>query len=150
VPTSAFVVAINPVCLLMYLICFIEWIVKELRPIWPAFHNLFEKGPGLRQLSRLVHRMFAHKVYRHIPKVIITLFEVYMFVAVIVYVWCYAWVSHIGTINWSSWSFGQILALTIWAPVISKYVYWTLCRWSFYLNLLVGTDISSSRHQVIL
>lgn len=28
----------------------------------------------------------------------------------------------------SSWSFGQIIAVTIWAPTICKYLYWTACK----------------------
>jgi hypothetical protein len=141
-PIDTFLYVIDPVCILIYIICFAEWTIKELRPIWPAFNNLFEKGRGLGRLSRLVHRMFAHQHYRHIPKVIITVFEAYMFISVLIYVWYYYVVSSIGTIEWSMWSFGQILALTLWAPVISKYIYWTMCKWSFYLNLSVDTDIS--------
>lgn len=31
-------------------------------------------------------------------------------------------------ISSNSWGFGQIVAVTIWAPVIGKYFYWTLCK----------------------
>lgn len=136
-PIDAFVYAINPVCLLVFATCLVEWTIKELRPVSPAINNVFEKAPGLGLLSQLVHRMLAHRRYRHIPKVIITVFEVYMFVSVMIYTWYYVEVASIGTIQWTSWSFGQILALTLWAPVISKYIYWTMCRWSSILICLL-------------
>ncbi|KOC17349.1 hypothetical protein AFLA70_297g001371 [Aspergillus flavus AF70] len=38
------------------------------------------------------------------------------------------------TISLDSWSFGQIIAVTIWSPIVSKYLYW----------LLFGTDSYSA------
>ncbi|KAJ5605950.1 hypothetical protein N7510_008731 [Penicillium lagena] len=137
-PIDIFVYAIDPVCILIYMICFAEWTIKELRPMWPAFNNVFEKGPVLGRLSRLVHRMFAHQHYRHIPKVFITIFELYMFISVLIYAWYYYVVASVGTIEWSGWSFGQILALTMWAPVISKYIYWTMFGTESYSEVRVA------------
>lgn len=33
-----------------------------------------------------------------------------------------------GVIDSYSWSFGQVVAVTIWLPVIIKYLYWTKCK----------------------
>jgi hypothetical protein len=30
--------------------------------------------------------------------------------------------------NLEAWSFGQILAMSIWFPVITKYIYWLICK----------------------
>ncbi len=34
-------------------------------------------------------------------------------------------------IDWNAWSFGQIVAITIWLPVASKYIYWMICELRF-------------------
>lgn len=34
----------------------------------------------------------------------------------------------------SNWGVGQFAALLIWVPVVSKYLYLVVCKWSLYLN----------------
>lgn len=35
-------------------------------------------------------------------------------------------------LDFSKWQFGQVIALSIWIPVLCKYGYWTFCRILFY------------------
>lgn len=37
-------------------------------------------------------------------------------------------------VDFSDWNFGQVIAVSIWIPVILKYIYWSLCR---FLSLLL-------------
>ncbi|KAL2009366.1 hypothetical protein VTN00DRAFT_7560 [Thermoascus crustaceus] len=41
-------------------------------------------------------------------------------------------------IDFTSWSFGQIVAVTIWAPVIFKYIYWTAFGTAAYSSTRVA------------
>ena len=41
---------------------------------------------------------------------------------------CFAEFEHLKVIDFSSWGFGQIVAMTIWFPVASKYAYLILCK----------------------
>ena len=41
-------------------------------------------------------------------------------------------------INLTDWNFGQVIAVSIWAPVIVKYLYWSLCKLqSFFLSVFL-------------
>lgn len=51
-----------------------------------------------------------------------------------------------------NWSFGQIIAVTIWVPVIIKYLYWAVCKWTTPLSsvsYLLLISIGSSRYKPI-
>ena len=60
------------------------------------------------------------------------------------------------TISLDSWSFGQIIAVTIWSPIVSKYLYWLLCAYLsfffFYSHTLLWryTHNRNSRHGLLL
>ena len=41
---------------------------------------------------------------------------------------CFAFFDVEKLIDWSNWSFGQIVAITLWLPVASKYFYWNICK----------------------
>lgn len=49
----------------------------------------------------------------------------------------------------TTWSFGQIIGATIWAPSIIKYIYWSVCMWSIFASRVFRYSLTgslSSRH----
>jgi hypothetical protein len=69
---------------------------------------------------------------------ILYLFDIYSYLANLYYL------NKFGAIDTSNWTLGQIVAVTIWAPVILKYIYSAFCKFMpaavFHIPLLYPTE----------
>lgn len=58
------------------------------------------------------------------------LIEATLVAAIIMDITAFGGLDVVGLIDWSAWSFGQIVAITLWLPVVSKYFYWLMCEFA--------------------
>lgn len=61
-------------------------------------------------------------------RLIAFILEIIMIVLLGSYVRDFAIWQQYNVVDMSSWNFGQIVALFVWAPIFSKYLYWTFCE----------------------
>lgn len=131
IPQKWFGYVLDPICFVIYVLCLVEWLFPRLCK-WIRFDSIVKKSPALTRLSCASQRFRESKswwfVYGY--RFLLTAVEVLLLAASVVYVVLFVMIADAGTIDLSGWSFGQILAITIWAPVIGKYVYWTMCEFT--------------------
>lgn len=129
IPQKLFGYALDPFCFVVYVFCLVEWLVLRLRK-WIRFGSIVKKPPPLTRLSCAFQRFRASKWFIYGHGFFSAAVEVLLLVASIVYVAMFVLIAEAGTVDLSGWSFGQILAITLWAPVIGKYVYWSICEFT--------------------
>jgi hypothetical protein len=72
-----------------------------------------------------------------LPSLLTFAVESLFLAAVLLEAVCFAEFQHLRLIDFSAWGFGQVVAITIWFPVVSKYAYLMLCEFSTVFEALV-------------
>lgn len=68
------------------------------------------------------------KWIRRSPGLLTFLVEIMFTLVLVIDAACFDMFNDLRVIDWDEWSFGQIVAITLWLPVISKYIYWMICK----------------------
>lgn len=152
VPVVFFWQVLNPYCLIVFGLDVILW-------FWPYVVKMVDiEGICQRNFARLglrkkVQRLLASpwsKWIKKLPSLLTFCIESLFLVAVFLECLCFAEFAHIKVIDFSGWSFGQIVAMTIWFPVASKYTYLILCESYTVFDIEVPTsDCFGSWHGVL-
>jgi hypothetical protein len=124
---------LNPYCLTVFGLDVILW-------FWPSVQRMVDVGGvSQRTFARLGVRKLPSKVQRllsstwggwikRLPSLLTFCVESLFIAAVFLESLCFAEFDHLKVIDFSAWGFGQIVAMTIWFPVVSKYAYLVLCE----------------------
>lgn len=88
-----------------------------------------------RQLSRCLTSPFLSLAMLLVEPYLLTLAALYLSILVRL-----PYPNGSADIGLDSWSFGQIVAVTIWVPLIVKYIYWTVCRSGLLPILIYATS----------
>lgn len=134
-PVAIFYAILNPFCLvvfvvvcLVYLFPWAGWAVGRFKLKKKRFGQLFLVQPH-RNLKQMLESKWGRRIFVRVgPKVFTCLIEILLVVCTFVDIVCFAFFCYYGLIDFGSWSFGQIVAIMIWFPVVSKYLYWTFCK----------------------
>lgn len=132
-PLLFFWEVLNPYCLTVFGLDAVLW-------FWPYVNKMVDiEGVCQRTFARLGLRKFPSKVQRllsstwgdwikRLPSLLTFCVESLFIAAVVLEAFCFAEFYYLMVIDFSAWGFGQIVALTLWFPVISKYAYLVLCE----------------------
>lgn len=133
VPNGLLIGYVNPVTLAIYGLTVIMF-------FWPLLERFLtsravsESRPRLVELSSRVNNLWHAEWFRISRGVITALIEILLLVTFLIYTLslCFAAFGvtevNMQVIDWTAWGFGQFVALTTWAAVFCKYVYWTICE----------------------
>lgn len=153
VPLLFFWQVLNPYCLIVFGLDVILWsrqyVVKTVDiegVCWRTFARL-----GLPNIPSKARRLLAStwgKWIKRLPSLLTFCVESLFLAAVFLECLCFAEFEHLKVIDFSGWGFGQIVAMTIWFPVASKYAYLIICESYNVLGiqivipdfLIVGTE----------
>lgn len=136
-PVAIFYTILNPFCLvvfvvvcLVYLCPWAGWVVDRFKVRKKRFGQLFLVRPH-RNIKQILESKWGSRIFVRVgPKVFTFLIELLLVASTSVDILCFVLFNFYGLIDFSSWSFGQIVAIMIWFPVVSKYLYWTFCKLS--------------------
>lgn len=132
IPVMFFWRYLNPYCLTVFGLVVIHWFISYLAKFVYVRHlcETVLARLGLSDSSR--PRQFLSAKWRkwlnRLPKFLTIGVEALFLLAMTVDFVCFAGFDALGVIDWGNWSFGQIVAITMWFPVISKYIYWNICK----------------------
>ena len=120
---------VNPFTLSLYGVTLIMY-------FWPLIKTLLWSGWMVDSRPRLAHffsqisLMWYNEGFRIFRGVVTALVELAWFFFFLVYLVCLCLLVYgsFSIIDESSWGFGQFVALTTWAAVLCKYIYWTACE----------------------
>jgi hypothetical protein len=133
VPLLLFWEVLNPYCLIVFGLDVILWfrpyIVKMVDIEGVCQRNF--ASPSLRNFPIIVRRLLAStwgEWIKRLPSLLTFCVELLFVAAVFLESVCFAEFEHLKVIDFSGWGFGQIVAMTIWFPVVSKYAYLILCE----------------------
>ncbi|KAJ5999616.1 hypothetical protein N7481_000025 [Penicillium waksmanii] len=133
VPVVFFWQVLNPYCLIVFGLDVILWLVPylarivDIKEICQRTFIHLGLGNSSSKGQRLVASAWAEWVKRF-PSLLTFCVESLFVAAVFLECLCFAEFVHIKVIDFSNWGFGQIVAMTIWFPVVSKYAYLVLCE----------------------
>jgi len=82
---------------------------------------------GRKLLPRL-YRLEGSKMAKILDGLWILLVSLFLLLATYVYLANLYYIAYFGAIDAGKWTLGQIVAVTIWAPVICKYMYSAICK----------------------
>ncbi len=123
---SAFLKASNPICLTIFGVTVLLWVRQRLLGL--ACVNTSAALSPRRLVSVMLTRPpippFLSHVVRPLTFCLKPLADCALFTAVVVSMQVFS--QYTNLIDWKGWSFGQVVAVTLWFPVICKYCYW-LC-----------------------
>jgi hypothetical protein len=97
-----------------------------LKRLAPYPKRWFNRKPWFQATYHRAHPWLVSKGVRFLTTTVAVLIELLLSFFNVSYILLVT-ARNLPTINLNSWSFGQIIAVTIWAPIISKYLYWALC-----------------------
>lgn len=156
VPLVFFWQVLNPYCLTVFGLDVILWF----RPY--VVKMVDGAGVGQRTFARLGLRKFSSKIQRlldstwgnwikRLPSLLTFGVESLFLAAVLLEAVCFAEFDVLNVIDFSAWGFGQIVAMTIWFPVASKYAYMVLCESYAIPDIQVTlSNCYGSWHRVLL
>jgi hypothetical protein len=126
VPLVFFWQVLNPYCLTVFGLDVILW-------FQPYVFKMvdFEGHARLGLLSSKARQLATStwgKWIKKLPSLLTFCVELLFLAAVFLESLCFAEFDRLKVINFSGWGFGQIVAMTIWFPVVSKYLYLILCE----------------------
>lgn len=134
IPLLFFWQDLNPFCLAVFGLVVLMWFGQLLCKFWDvktSCERLFARG-GLQSTVSGVQRLFDSKLGRwlkRLPSLITVGVELLLIFAVAVDAICFYEFSILGLIKWDNWTFGQLVGITLWFPVVSKYIYWMMCEY---------------------
>lgn len=152
----------NPYCLVMFVLVIILWISNRIAAAIDA--RSFPRAKSFLERVSTTELILNsnRKTKRWIEcasAIVNVLVEIGLIAAMVMDITAFDGFDYLNLIDWSAWSFGQIVAITLWFPVVSKYIYWLICEFSssssflfeFYhavrvwqlINVLVGADAYS-------
>lgn len=127
---SAFLRTANPICLTIFAVAVLLWGRRRLLDL--ACVNGSAPSSLGRLVSALLTRPLTHPSTSRVVRLVgfwwKPLADCALFAAVVVSMQVFS--QFVSLIDWKGWSFGQVVAVTLWFPVICKYYYW-LCSESF-------------------
>lgn len=126
VPLVFFWQVLNPYCLTVFGLDVILWF----QPYVVKMVDV-EGHARLGLLSSKVRQLAAStwgKWIKKLPSLLTFCVESLFLAAVFLECLCFAEFDHLKVIDFSGWGFGQIVTMTIWFPVVSKYLYLILCE----------------------
>lgn len=139
-PALSFGIYVNPFCLVVFCLVVIQWLsanIHKLMDVQTGKETLKER---LRldnlsdSISSRINRLKATKwggwISRAVPVVYVGIVELFFIVSIVIDARAFWTIKKLGFIKFSSWSFGQLVAITLWLPVGCKYLYWTACEFS--------------------
>ncbi len=142
---SAFLEAVNPICLTIFAATVLLWSRRRFLELgcvqrYPPFSAGHWLVVALTRPP--VHPLLGHAV-RFLTRWCRLLLDCALFTAMVVSMHVFA--RYANLVDWKQgWSFGQVVAITLWFPVICKYYYW-LCRESSLFFLFFSFFFSGSR-----
>ncbi|KAJ5115840.1 DNA damage repair protein (Rad9) [Penicillium angulare] len=116
---------VNPYCLILYGITLIIWawpFAKKL--LWSSAFKKFH--PHLSQTSDQCRSIYSTTWFKLVRGLAMFLAELSILPFCALYIACFIGRFNLQFVDWNSWGFGQFLALTTWAAVICKWIYWTI------------------------
>ncbi|KAF9884546.1 hypothetical protein FE257_001491 [Aspergillus nanangensis] len=119
----------NPYCLVVFGLVVILWIHSL---VVNTMYDGSQRGSILESIgvARVVSpiQRLSQSTWgawlRRVMVFVTGLVEVVLIAALVMDMTAFQGLSVIELIDWSEWSFGQIVAITLWLPVVSKYLYW--------------------------
>lgn len=151
IPNELLVGYVNPVTLAVYGITVVMY-------FWPLLEKLLksritsDSRPRLAHFSSRVGILWHAEWFRILRGAITAFIEVLLLVTFLMYIisLCFAAFGvtevNMEVIDWTAWGFGQFVALTTWAAVFCKYLYWTICKYSLPGPIELPILIPSSWH----
>ena len=133
VPLLFFWQVLNPYCLTVFGLDVVLWsrpYVVKMVDIEGVCQRTFARlglGNFPSEARRLLSSTWGEWINR-LPSLLTFCVESLFLAAVFLECVCFAEFEHLKVIDFSSWGFGQIVAMTIWFPVASKYAYLILCK----------------------
>jgi hypothetical protein len=128
IPVTAFVAVISPFCLSLYGVTAIMF-------FWPHIEKLLlitaDGRPRILQLVTTCKELWSKTWFKVSRGIMTFLIEAAFLLVALIYISCFALMissADMAIIDWTSWGFGQFIAVTTWASVICKYVYWSICE----------------------
>jgi hypothetical protein len=128
IPVTAFVAVISPFCLSLYGVTAIMF-------FWPHIEKLLlitaDGRPRILQLVTTFKELWSKTWFKVSRGIMTFLIEAAFLLVALIYISCFALMissADMAIIDWTSWGFGQFIAVTTWASVICKYVYWSICE----------------------
>lgn len=156
IPLAFFWHVLNPYCMIMFGLVVILWLQRHIVKI-PRVNEICERALvhlGLGSFSSkdsTTARFDWRRWLRRLPSLLTFAVESLFLVAFLFEGVCFGLLEKIGLIDFNDWGFGQIVALTIWFPVVSKYAYLMICEFSTGFDVLVLiSDCFNSWHRVLL
>ncbi|KAJ5179977.1 hypothetical protein N7492_003187 [Penicillium capsulatum] len=142
-PNDLIIGWVNPVVLTVYVITVGMY-------LWPFAEKLLKSRavagtrPGLAQHFSRISITWHTEWFYIVRGVITALIELLLLATFLVYIFslCYAALGvtayNMEIIDWTAWGFGQFVALTTWAAVLCKYLYWTIFGTEAYAKSRFG------------
>lgn len=124
VPLLFFWYYLNPFCLTVFGLIVIMWFVPYVDKVKFIKQNVLAR---LRPSQQFFDSKWWSWI-RRLPGLLTFLVEIIFTLVLIIDAECFYLFNDLRVIDWNEWSFGQIVAITIWMPVISKYIYWMICK----------------------
>ncbi|CAI7626006.1 unnamed protein product [Penicillium glandicola] len=127
-PLLFFWQVLNPYCLIVFGLDVILWFwlyVARMVDIDAVCERTCTRL-GLHNLPSKVRQLLSStwgEWFKRLPSLFTFCVESLFLAAVFLELVCFAEFGHLQVIDFSGWGFGQIVALTIWFPVASKYAY---------------------------
>lgn len=147
---------LNPYCMTMFGLVILLWLQRHIAKMVDV-DEICEKALvrlGLRSFSSqdsTTARFDWGRWLRRLPSLLTFAVESLFFIAFLGEGVCFGYFDKFGLIDFNDWSFGQIVAITIWFPVASKYAYLLLCEFSCGFDVLVlVSDCFNSWHRILL
>lgn len=152
VPLLFFWQVLNPYCLIVFGLDVILWsrqYVVKMVDVEEVCQRTFARL-GLSDIPSKARRLLAStwgKWFDRLPSLLTFCVESLFLAAVFLECLCFAEFEHLKVIDFSAWGFGQIVAMTIWFPVASKYAYLILCESYNVLDVQIAiSDCFDSWH----
>lgn len=124
---EVFLLMLNPICLTVYGIVLILWIRPYAKKILLSKKVLDSPSSFYVRVKRIL----SSEWLKWVDHILTTMIDLMNLGSAGMYVYCFSGMYKSGFISWGNWGFGQLIALTMWAPVFSKYFYWTICECTF-------------------
>lgn len=121
---------VNPICLTHYGILLILWVRPFAERILQS-DKVVNSSPRIPRFYSHVKDLWKLRWVKWVHHILTVITELLNITSAALYVYCFSSLYQSGFIDWGNWGFGQLIALTMWAPVLSKYFYWTICEYIY-------------------
>lgn len=137
-PILAFGTYVNPFCLVVFCLVEIQWLWEKIQKIMDVQIGKKSVNAWLyvgdipdsirRRIERLNITRWGGLIVRAFPYVYIGIVELLFIASIVIDARAFWTIKELGFIKFDTWSFGQLVAITLWLPVVCKYFFWTSCK----------------------